>query len=523
MATPARTSWVGVTLLAMVLGLLAPAAAATSTVAADADSFVNGRQAGSNRGGSSTLRIRSDFKYAYIRFQVPAVPADETITSATLRVFATSRPVCSDGAEVLRSQSDDWEERTITYNIQPGVGGFLDSVSSWSSNTYVSFDVTAAVTGPGDVSFVLRHAAGCNVSSDATWHSREAANDPQLVIESDAAPEPDPQCSDGVDNDSDGDTDFPDDPGCMDESDDDETDSPPPSDGVVVAVAGDIACDPNHRNYSGNNPELCQHRRTDDLLAGADAVLVPGDIQYNNATLTKFNRSYDPTWGQFASITYPSPGNHEYDDPSGVARGYFEYWASKGRPTGGAGNGYYSFDLGSWHIVSLNTSDGNSDVCQEGPSCAEGSPQNDFLEQALAATDKPCVAAVWQDPLYNSGVGHGNDNTIASRALWEDLYEAQADLIFNGHEHNYQRYAKQTPLGQATPDGIREFIVGTGGRSLRGFLDEKDPNFEFGAEEFGVLLMTLSADSYSWEFVDVNGTVVDAGGPVACNAKDNSV
>jgi hypothetical protein len=141
------------------------------------------------------------------------------------------------------------------------------------------------------------------------------------------------------------------------------------------------------------------------------------------------------------------------------------------------------------------------------------------LEQDLAATDKSCVAGVWHDPLYNSGAGHGNDNTIASRAFWEDLYQARADLVFNGHEHNYQRYGKQTPLGQATPDGIREFIAGTGGRSLLGFLDQKDPNFEFGAQEFGVLFVTLGVDSYSWQFVNVDGTVVDSGGPVPCNAE----
>lgn len=111
-----RTSWVGITMLAIVLGLLAPAAATTSTIATNADAFVNARQAGSNKGSSSELRIRNDFKYAYIRFDVPAVPAGESITSATLRVFATSRPICSGGAEVLRAQSDDWEERTITYN-----------------------------------------------------------------------------------------------------------------------------------------------------------------------------------------------------------------------------------------------------------------------------------------------------------------------------------------------------------------------------------------------------------------------
>jgi hypothetical protein len=168
--------------LAATVGLRSPATAATTTLTPEADAFVVRSQGNSNKGTSSELRIRNDVKRTYVRFNV-TLPIGERVESATLRIFAKTTPVCAQGAEVLRSASDTWGETTITWNNQPALGGSLDTVTSWSANSYVSFDVTAAVTGTGKVSFVLRHAPGCNVSSDATFQSKEALNDPQLVIE----------------------------------------------------------------------------------------------------------------------------------------------------------------------------------------------------------------------------------------------------------------------------------------------------------------------------------------------------
>ena len=515
MSYSSRTAMTLAVTLPAVTGLVAPALGATVTFTPVADAFVNRNQPNDNKGSSTVLRLRGDAKRSYLRFNVAGLPSGESVTKATLRVFATSGPMCAQGAQVLRAANDTWGESTITWNNQPGpTGPVLGSAPSWSSQSYVSFDVTAAVGGPGLVSFVLRHVPGCSVSADATFHSREGPNDPQLVVETAAVGAP--QCSDEVDNDGDGKIDFPADPGCTSASDNDETD--PPSGGLVVAAAGDIVCDPSHSNFGGGSSGSCQHRATDNLLTDADAVLTVGDLQYENGTLAKFNTAYDPTWGQLAAKTFPSPGNHEYKDPAGGAAGYFSYWASKGRPTGGATNGYYSFDLDSWHLISLNSSRGSTDACQEGPSCAEGSPQNNFLEQDLAATTEPCIAAYWHHPLFNSGTSHGNDNTSATRALWDDLYAAGADIILNAHEHNYQRYAKQTPTGQAAANGIREFVVGTGGRSHNGLLSAKDPNFQFGnTTAFGVLELSLDSGAYSWRFVSTSGAVLDSGGPVACN------
>jgi hypothetical protein len=290
----------------------------------------------------------------------------------------------------------------------------------------------------------------------------------------------------------------------------DEVDFGAPPGSIVAAAAGDVACDPASSSFGGTNPLVCQHRATAGLLAGADVILPLGDLQYPNGALDKFLQSYDPSWGQHSPTTYPAIGNHEYGTPG--ARGYFDYWASKGRPTGDPANGYYSFDASpSWHLISLNSN------CGVVP-CAEGSPQNDWLEQDLVGTTEPCILAFWHHPYFNSGAVHGSAAPSGAKAFLDDLYAAGADLVLNGHEHNYQRYAKQTPSGVAASNGFREFVVGTGGKSLYAMLAAKDVNFEVGnTTDYGVLRLHLGSRAYSWEFVSVSGAVLDSGGPVACN------
>jgi len=277
----------------------------------------------------------------------------------------------------------------------------------------------------------------------------------------------------------------------------------------IVAAAGDIACEPSDSDFDGGDPNQCQARATAELLAKADAVIPLGDLQYPDGALESYAKGYDPTWGAFADESYPAPGNHDYHVAG--AEGYFDYWTSKDRPTGPGRSGYYSWDLGSWHLIALNSN------CDFVP-CDDGSPQNDFLEHDLANTTQRCILAYWHHPLFNSGETHGASMPSGAKAFWEDLIAAGADIVVNGHEHNYQRYGKQDATGQTTSDGIREFVVGTGGKSHYGLLEEKDPNYETGnTTEFGVLLLHLANDSYSWEFVAVSGAVLDAGGPVLCN------
>jgi hypothetical protein len=482
-------------------------------------------------------------KIAYLRFIVPTLAPGTTIDSASLTLLANAPSRCSGGVQVFRAATDTWGERTITWNMQPGsVGGPIAS-QNWTGRGSRSFEVTSAVVAGSPVSFLVRHPEGCSVSADTSFNSREASTGtPQLVLTTTSSPPPAPACSDLADNDGDGKVDLLD-PGCTDGSDPDETDPPPPAsvcsdaldndgDGLfdltdpgcadgydhaeidegaeeVLVAAGDIACDPLSSGFSGSDPAMCQHRGTAALLAEADAVAPLGDLQYRDGSLSQFLGSYDPSWGVAAGVTYPSVGNHEYHQP--LAQGYFDYWTSKGRPTGVTGEGYYSYDLGSWHAISLNS---NCSVV----ACAEPSPQNDWLERDLAATTQPCVVAYWHHPYFNSGSTHGASQPAGALAFWDDLYAARADIVLNGHEHNYQRYAKQTPQGIAASDGIREFVVGTGGRGHYGLLATKDPNYETGnATDFGVLRFYLAATSYRWVFVGLGGTVLDSGGPIACN------
>ena len=527
------------------------ASAATTTVGADADSFVLSTSPNSNRGAATSLKVRNDTKIMYIRFTVPGLPTGHEVSGATLRVFATSPGRCALGVDVLRVANDTWGETTIKWSNQPGPTGSVLANLAWTSkSSYRDFNVTPAVSGAGRVSFLLRHAQGCNVTSDVALNSREAgSNQPQLVVattpggppppacsdgidnDSDGladhpadpgctgptdtdetdAPPPAPACSDGLDNDSDGLADSPADPGCTGPSDTDETDPPPSGGGKVIATAGDIVCDPTGSGFDGSRPAVCQHRATADLLTGADAVLPLGDLQYPGGALDHFMVGYDPSWGVHAPTTYPAVGNHEYHVPG--AQGYFDYWASKGRPTGGVGAGYYVVDIGSWRLLALNSN------CAAVP-CTEGTAQNDFLELALAPPTRSCILAYWHHPLFSSGTVHGSPPPAGTntKAFWDDLYAAGADIVLNGHEHNYQRYAKQDPAGQAALHGIREFVVGTGGRDHYGLLDVKDANYEFGnATDFGVLRLRLGEGSYSWEFVAINGVVLDSAGPVTCN------
>lgn len=258
---------------------------------------------------------------------------------------------------------------------------------------------------------------------------------------------------------------------------------------VVVSTAGDIACGTNIAAYNnGDGTETrCRQKYTASLLEGSDAVWTLGDHVYWAATTPQFSAAYDPTWGQYKAITYPTPGDHDYRTPEG--RDYFAYF---GRPE------YYSFEAGAWHVISLNSEIDHS----------LGSTQEQWLKADLAASSATCVAAFWGEPRWTSGKkAPGNPSFDA---FWQDLYDAHADLVLAGDSHHYERFAPMDPQGTADASGLREFVVGTGGRSLVGF-PHVQPNSEARVKAFGVLRLTLADASYSWQFVDETGTVRDAG------------
>jgi hypothetical protein len=272
--------------------------------------------------------------------------------------------------------------------------------------------------------------------------------------------------------------------------------------GPKVAAAGDVACDPGHPSFGAGQGRglTCRQLATSDLLVGAGyaAVLVLGDVQYEDGAYSKFLASYDPTWGRVKSVTRPVPGNHEYR--SGSAAGYFRYF---GDAAGDPAEGWYSFDLGAWHLIALNSQ------CDAVGGCDEGSPQGRWLRADLAASRASCTLAYWHHPRYSSGM-HGSDPTY--EAFWEALHEAGADVVLVGHDHGYERFAPQAPRGTLdVARGIRQFVVGSGGRSLRPFPTVRPHSEARDRTSLGVLELTLGDGAYAWRFRPAVGSFTDRG------------
>jgi acid phosphatase type 7 len=270
--------------------------------------------------------------------------------------------------------------------------------------------------------------------------------------------------------------------------------SAPTSDPVVLG-AGDIA-------DCASSGDEATAKLLDDI---SGTVYTTGDNAYESGTTTEFSECYDPTWGRHKARTRPSVGNHEYETAD--AQGYFDYFGSA---AGDPKKGYYSYDLGEWHIVSLNS------MCEHVGGCEATSPMVRWLEQDLASNPKPCTLAYWHNPLFSSGY-HGSDPKM--KPSWEALYAADAEVVLNGHDHDYERFAPQSPSGAAdSARGLREFVVGTGGRELRPFRTTIEAHSEVrNAHTFGVLKLTLLPDGYEWKFVPVAGATFTDSGASRCH------
>jgi len=233
-------------------------------------------------------------------------------------------------------------------------------------------------------------------------------------------------------------------------------------------------------------------------------VFTAGDNAYPSGALGDFEDCYEPTWGAFRDRTRPTPGNHEYETAD--ASGYFAYFKTA---AGEPGEGWYAYDLGAWRIYALNSN------CAPVGGCGKGSPQLKWLKADLAANRSRCIAAYWHHPLFSSGA-HGNSPKV--KPFWRALYAAGADVIINGHDHDYERFARQEPDGDRNTAGIREFVVGTGGAERRPFANIKANSQARKATTFGVLKLTLHATSYDFRFVPQAGkTFTDARSGVRCS------
>ena len=259
---------------------------------------------------------------------------------------------------------------------------------------------------------------------------------------------------------------------------------------VVVVAAGDIACPlqiPPHERG-------CRQEDTAALVESLrpDAVLALGDLQYEHGSLANFLGSYDRSWGRFKAITHPVMGDHEFA-PDG-STGYFDYF---GKAAGEPGRGYYSFDLGAWHLVALNSE------CRAAGGCEPDSPQDRWLRADLAAHRDRHTLAFFQNPLFSSGV---SGPSPAVRTFWRRLYAAGAEMVLSGNDHDYERFARQDPDGNRDIErGITQFVVGTGGMSLTPVV-HLDPNSVIHHDTtFGVLELVLRRGDFSWSFHSIDG------------------
>jgi hypothetical protein len=375
------------------------------------------------------------------------------IQSARVRLYATDNDTSNGPA--IYATDPAWNENEITWNKRPArTSESVDNKEAINKNTWVEYDVTSLVNGDGTYSFVL---AGDSTNA-VSFSSRQGIQPPQLVItfSGDITATTTP------------------------------TVAPTAADGSVTAiVAGDISsCD-------NDNDELTAQLL--DSIPGT--ILAVGDNAYDSGTLSQFTNCFNPTWGRHKDRIKPVPGNHEY--LTSGASGYFQYFNNI--PS------YYAYDLGSWRIYALNS---EIDV-------SASSEQVKWLQADLAENPKQCVLAYWHKPRWSSGKNHGGSEGY--QTLWKIFYEAGAELVLNGHEHNYERFAPMNAAGQADPLGLREFVVGTGGRN----------HYEFGTivtnsevrdnTSFGVLKLTLRPTGYDWQFIPAVGSTFTDRGSTECH------
>jgi acid phosphatase type 7 len=483
----------------------ATATSVTSRVSPSADAYVSQARPRANFGSAKELLAgsRPKIRRSYLRFDLANLSG--TVAKATLRLY--SKTTNQTGFEVHAVSDNTWNERTITYKTAPPPGPVVATTPRTSADAFTSVDVTGLVADAGVVSLAV------TAADRLRFASRESgALAPQLIVEVATTTTSTTTTSTTTTSTTTTSTTT---------TSTTTTSTTTTSTTLVqtttttlgpttttaaaaagggdptIAAAGDIACD-----SSTPGATTCHQAATADLLAAGNftAVLSLGDHQYPSGALDDFNAYYDPTWGRVKAKTYPAPGNHEYQT-SGAA-GYFTYFGDRAGPTG---RGYYSFNVGSWHLISLN-----SEI-----STAAGSAQETWLKTDLAANSQRCTLAYWHKPLFSSGP-HGNDSSV--RPLWDVLYAAGAEVVLAGHDHDYERFAPQTPSGSAdTTRGIREFVVGTGGKEHYSISSTKPNSQVQNTDTFGVLQLTLHPDSYDWKFLPEAGKTFTDSGTGSCH------
>lgn len=429
----------------------------TTYVAPVADTYVDSSTPTTSYGTSTRLIVDSSpTRVAYLRFDLTALSGPVTDARLRIHVADVSGAQSPVGGSVVLVSNNSWTEAGTTYDTRPtSFGPSVATIGAVGRNTWVEVPVTGAFATGMPVSFAILSTS----SDNAVYDSRQASSTirPRLVVTTGTAP---------------------------------------PADTIRIAAVGDNAC------TAGGSVTATQCRQVavSSLLvndASIQKFLALGDLQYENGTLTDFLGPYDSSYGRVKDKTAPTVGNHEYGTAS--ASGYFNYFgAAAGDPT----KGYFSYDLGpSWHVVNLNTNCGPV-------SCSATGAQMQWLRADLAANTKACVLATGHHPRFSSSNGVGNDPEQAP--FWDALAQYGTDVYLVGHAHGYERFAPQLANATADASGIRQIVVGTGGRSLFGFVTPV-ANSVVRISAFGILKMELGGGTYSWQFVDEAGTVRDSG------------
>ena len=443
-----------------------PANAATSSFSASDDAYVRSDQPALNFGTATTVQARTTPTYnSYLKFTVSGLVGQTS--KATLRLF--SRSTGTTAVKVLAVADTTWTQSAITFNTAPAMGAQVGATGALTAGAWVEVNVTTKVTGDGTYSFGLTAGA----TAARIFDSTEGANPPQLVVETNTDP--------------------------------------------VVVVSGDVACAPDDSGLNGGagTPGHCHERATAALIGqiAPAALLMTGDGQYNSGSLADYTARYGSSWGAYRSITKPTLGNHDYGQ-SGAA-GYFGYFGDTATPMQPgcrkACNGWYSFDVGAWHVVNINAECSRTNG---GVGCAAGSPQDLWLEADLAAHPNTCTMVMGHRPRWSS-------NSFASpdiAPLMDDMYAAGVDLYVTGHAHSYERFAPMNPAGVADPaGGVRQFVVGTGGDNFSGFGTVVANSQVRKTGIFGVMKLNLHPDSYDWSFVADPSTPWSDSGTGACH------
>ena len=550
--------------VSVLIGVLLSSAMSTSAASAltntisltpSDDTYVSQAVPDSNFGNELQLlnnNTSGQVQRSYLKFNVTGIPAGAIISNATLRL--TANAASSATANVKALTNNVWSESTLTYANAPAY-----STTTISNGTPapivagpVDFNVSSYIKSNGVWSLVITQSQATQTS----WASRESMTPPQLSITYNAAStSPTVQMTSPANSaivsgmqtvsaqasDSSGianvqfqldgvnlgvpvtvapyslqwnTTLAADGPHSLTAVALNNTNMSSTSTAIpvnvnntrttggadpIIAAAGDIACEAS----AIKSATTCHQLETSRLLGGVSNVLALGDTQYNSGAYSDFITQYDPSWGQYKSITKPVPGNHE----GTTASGYYQYFGSL---AGVAGKGWYSYDIGTWHILAIN-----SNLCAL-YGCTAGSEQEQWVKADLAAHPTACTLAYWHQPRWASGSTLA-DNPYMS-TIYADLYNGGADVLLAGHNHAYERFYPMDPAGTRNDTfGIQEIIVGTGGRNHGGNTPLRANSVLRNDTAFGVMKMTLHPNSYDWQFVPESGVSFTDSGTRACH------